>query len=342
MIVRLTQIDGKLPNLALMKLSAFYRARGAEIAFTKQVERDLLEPDYDRVYGSAIFSSSAGRVGTFRDNFRKAVVGGTWDVTNRITVEDELGVDEGEAADYSIYPRFVSSIGFTQRGCRLKCGFCVVPKKEGKPRSVNTIASLWRGEPYPKQLHILDNDFFGQPREQWEARIDEIRSGGFKVCLNQGINIRMITDEAATALASIRYYDDSFRFRRIFTAWDNVGDEERFFRGIDTLEHHGIPAKHVIAYMLVGYDHRETWERVLYRLYKMAARGIFPFPMVYGDRDRTLPLGGYNGNIGNRTLGDLQRWALRKTYQFKPFEEYDKNAKGSKSKDQLSFFEALA
>jgi hypothetical protein len=90
MIVRLTQIDGKLPNLALMKLSAFYRARGAEIAFTKQVERDLLEPDYDRVYGSAIFSSSAGRVGTFRDNFRKAVVGGTWDVTARLPPQVRL------------------------------------------------------------------------------------------------------------------------------------------------------------------------------------------------------------------------------------------------------------
>jgi hypothetical protein len=74
---------------------------------------------------------------------------------------------------------FAASIGFTQRGCRLKCG--VVPKKEGKPRSVNSIYSIWRGEPWPKHLHLLDNDFFGQPREQWEARIDEIKRGNFKV-----------------------------------------------------------------------------------------------------------------------------------------------------------------
>jgi hypothetical protein len=37
----------------------------------------------------------------------------------------------------------------------------VVPRKEGKPRSVNTIADIWRGKPWPKHLHLLDNDFFG-------------------------------------------------------------------------------------------------------------------------------------------------------------------------------------
>jgi hypothetical protein len=30
---------------------------------------------------------------------------------------------------------------------------------------VNRIAEIWRGAPYPRHLHLLDND--GQPREQW-------------------------------------------------------------------------------------------------------------------------------------------------------------------------------
>jgi hypothetical protein len=342
MIVRLTQIDGKLPNLALMKLSAHYRARGAEIAFTNQVERDLLEPDYTHVYGSAIFSFSAGRVSVFRSNFPAAVVGGTWDITNRVTVEDELGVDEGEAADYSIYPKFDGSIGFTQRGCRLKCGFCVVPKKEGKPRTVNTIASIWRGDPYPRHLHLLDNDFFGQPRDQWEARLDEIRTGNFKVCLNQGINIRMVDDESAKALDSVPYYDDSFKVRRLYTAWDNIGDEERFFKGVDTLERHGIAPYRLMAYMLIGYDKKETWLRVFHRLNRMHERGIRPYPMVYGDRNRGLPLGGYNGNVERRTLGEFQRYVIKRRYTFIPFEHYDVNARGSPDKRQGSLFEAMA
>lgn len=338
MMVRLTQIDGKLPNLALMKLAAFHRAQGHAIEFTKHVERGMFEPAYERVYGSAIFSFSADRVAKFKTAFPNAIVGGTWNTTDNRTVEQHLGIEDTETCDYSIYPDFTASIGFTQRGCRLKCGFCVVPKKEGKPRSVNTIASIWRGAPYPKHLHLLDNDFFGQPREQWEARLDEIRAGGFKVCLNQGINIRMIDDTSAAALATIPYYDDGFTVRRLYTAWDNIGDEHRFFRGVETLERHGIPPRHLLAYMLVGYDKRETWERVLYRFNKMTVLGIRPYPMVFGDRMRGLPPGQTNQRLGRKTLSDFQRWAIRKAYTFIPFEHYDVSAKGSAVADQFALF----
>lgn len=328
-VVRLTQLDGKLPNLALMKLAHYHRARGDDLHFSRSPYRDMLEPAYDRVYGSAIFSFTSDRVAKFRAEFPQAIVGGTWDVSDPTTVEDVIGEDESEAADYSIYPGFTASIGFTQRGCRLKCGFCVVPKKEGKPRSVNVIAGLWRGEPFPRHLHLLDNDFFGQPRDQWEARLDEMRSGGFRVCFNQGVNIRMIDDVSAQALASIRYYDDGFTTRRLYTAWDNIGDEARFFRGVDTLERHGIPPTHLLVYMLIGYDPRETWARVFYRFNKMTARGIRPYPMVMVDsRNKRLPLGGHNERIEHRTLAEFQRWVIRKAYTFVPFEHYDVNAKG--------------
>jgi hypothetical protein len=341
-VVRLTQIDGKLPNLALMKLAGHHRGLGDELHFTKRVERDMLEPKYDRVYGSAIFSMSAERVRAFRQQFPGAIVGGTHDITDNRTVEQILGVEENENYDYSIYPSFDGSIGFTQRGCRLKCGFCVVSKKEGRPRSVNTISSIWRGAPWPKHLHLLDNDFFGQPREEWEARIGEIIDGGFKVCLNQGINTRMINDDAARALASVPYYDDGFKVRRLYTAWDNLGDEERFFRGVDILERHGIPPRNLLVYMLVGYDKRETWERLFYRFNRMVEREIRPYPMVYGDRDRTLPLGGHNRPIGRRTLAEFQRWVIRKAYTFIPFEHYDVNAKGRSEPDQTDLWDGVA
>jgi hypothetical protein len=330
--VRLTQLDGKLPNLALMKLAHYHRERGDEIVFSKDVHRGTREGHYGHVYGSAIFSYSAPRVAEFRVNFPDAIVGGTHNLADPITVEQVLGLDaEVERYDYSIYPNFDASIGFTQRGCRLKCGFCVVPKKEGKPRSVNTIEQIWRGEPWPKHLHLLDNDFFGQPRELWQARIAEIKAGGFKVCFNQGINIRMIDDESAAALASIPLYDDSFQRQRLYTAWDNIGDEERFFRGVDTLERHGVRPSILLVYMLVGYDKRETWERVLYRFNRMAERGIRPFPMIYGNRNRGLPLGGANANLEARTLADFQRWAVRRLYTVTPFQADDTRARNARS-----------
>ncbi len=311
MKVRLTQIDGPLPNLALMRLAHWHRSRGDEVHFTRSPYKHLFEPEYDAVYGSAIFKYSAKRIETLRLNFPNAILGGTG-TFEPTTVESILGEGK-EVYDYSDYPKFTGSMGFTQRGCRLKCGFCVVPKKEGKARSVASVHDIWRGPGHKKHLHLLDNDFFGQPEDQWRARLDEIRDGKFKVCLNQGINIRMITDVAAEALASIEYRNQEFDARRLYTAWDNIGDEKVFFRGIDTLERHGIPAKHVMAYMLIGYDKRETWERIHYRFDRMVERGVMPFPMVF---DNT-----------RRDHKDFQRWAITGLYRAIPFSEYNVNAK---------------
>jgi hypothetical protein len=304
--VRITQLDGALPNLALMKLAHWHRAQGDAVTVIRRIEPDLFEPPYDRVYGSSIFAFSAPRVARFRQAWPEAVVGGTG-VGDAITVEQAIGIDRYEHYDYDGWD-VDYSIGFTQRGCRLRCKFCVVPAKEGRNRSLNTIAEIWRGPPHPKKLHLLDNDFFGQPREQWEARVDEIVDGGFRVCLSQGINIRLIDNPAAAALASMQYRDTKFDRRRLYTAWDNLGDEAVFFRGVERLEQAGIPADHLMVYMLIGYDRRETWDVIHYRFNRMVERGIRPFPMVY-DRSR-------------RDLTAFQRWANLGLYRIIPWEHY--------------------
>jgi hypothetical protein len=76
-IVRLTQIDGALPNLALMKLAHWHHRRGDDVHFSRSVERDLFEPPYDRVYGSVIFDFSAARLARFRATWPGAFIGGT-------------------------------------------------------------------------------------------------------------------------------------------------------------------------------------------------------------------------------------------------------------------------
>lgn len=307
--VRLTQLDGKLPNLALMRLAAFHEARGDVVHFSTSPYRDMFEPDYQTVYGSAIFSFSADALDRFRMEFPGAIIGGTG-TSDASTVETIIGDFDG--VSYAPWPDFKASIGFTQRGCRLACKFCVVPEKEGKPTSVATIADIWRGPGHPKNIHLLDNDFFGNP--EWRERLAEIRDGGFRVCFNQGINVRILTNEIARELATIEYRDDGFQRRRLYTAWDNIGDERIFFRGVDRLEAAGVPPKHLMAYMLVGYDPTETWERIFHRFNAMVARGIRPFPMVYGDRP---------------DLKRLQRWVIRREYLWKSWEEYQAERKAA-------------
>lgn len=278
--VLLLQLDGKIPNLALMRVAGHHRALGDYVELRRagnmaSVEVGLFDARWDTVYASAIFERSRPLAERVRAIYPGAVLGGTgWDIARTL---DDVGITA--APDYSIYPDEARSIGFTQRGCRLRCSFCVVPRKEGAVRQEATIADIWRGEPWPRTLLLLDNDFFGQPA--WRARVDELRAGAFRVSFNQGINARMLTDETAAAIASVDYRDDSMLVKRIYTAWDNRKDEGRLFAGLDALVRHGVKPDHIMVYILVGYWPGETHDDREYRRRRLREFGARPYPMPF-------------------------------------------------------------
>lgn len=280
MRVLLLHLDGKLPNLALMRVAAHHRGLGDSVTLRRAgnapaVERELGDPDWDRVYASLIFEVTRPLGERVRAIYPQAIIGGTgWDLG--VTLE-EHGI--GDALDYSAYPSFTSSMGFSQRGCRLRCSFCVVPRKEGGVRSAQTIAEIWRGDPWPRHIHLLDNDFFGQP--DWRARIDELRDGKFRVCFSQGINARFLTDETAAAIASVDYRDNKMKDRRLYTAWDNRKDERRLFAGLEALTKQGVKPRNIMVYILVGFWPGETHEDRDYRRARLRDFGAVPYPMPF-------------------------------------------------------------
>jgi hypothetical protein len=327
--VRVTQLDGKLPNLALMRLAAWHRHQGDDVRWERGATRQLHEPEYDIVYASAIFETSSKAVAKFRRQFPDAIIGGSGG--------DSLG-DDGKAVkvseivpsqfsglDYSAYPEFHASIGYASRGCRFKCrSFCMVPDAEGAGRSAGAIGQIWRGPGFPKDVHLLDNDFFGNP--DWRSVVEEVVSGGYRICINQGINMRLLAghpwnvpkskwtpeliaererlaDEQVEALVAMKPWDDQFKRRRIYAAWDNLGDEAVFMAGLDRLERHGIAPEAVMVYMLVGLDPRETWERILYRHGRLVERGVRPYPMPFHKLRFTRP-------DHYRALKRFQSWAV--------------------------------
>lgn len=321
MKIRLTQIYGKLPNLALMKLSHFYKAHGHEVFFEKSVMRGMFEPNYDLVFGSVIFSTSKKKVQLLRAHFPSAKIGGTGS-GEKWTVEDFTG-HYPDLYDYSLYPDFRHSIGFSQRGCRLKCKFCVVPEKEGKNRSANSIADIWRGEGYPKNLLLLDNDFFGQPN--WREKSEEIIAGGFKVCFSQGINVRLFDRDAAQVLGRMKYYDDQFKKRRIYTAWDNLRDADIFFRGIGYLLDAGIKPDDIMVYFLCNYWQKGLAADVWERFDRMKEIGLRPYPMVYDIQN------------ADAEIKAFQTWVIRRVYRKLPFSEYRRSGY-RKTKPTLPLF----
>lgn len=297
------QLDGSLPNLACLRIIGHHRAAGDSVEFRaahgpESVERGLFDAPYERVYASLIFEKTRPLANRLREVYPRALIGGTgWDYS---TTLQSAGVPEDTQPDYSQHSAYPHSIGFSQRGCRLKCSFCVVPKKEGGISDGTPIRDIWRGEPYPKNLILLDNDFFGHP--SWPDRIREIRDGGFRVNFSQGINARFLTTETAEAIASVDYFDSDFRKRRLYTAWDNRRDEGRLFAGLDCLKGAGVPPSRVMVYVLVGYDHGTKSGRGsitdddVYRIEQLRKWGADPYPMPF--------------TRSKETIG-FQRWVLR-------------------------------
>ena len=277
MNVLILQLDGKVPNIALMRVAAHHRALGDHITFRwgASPRRELWDSP-DLVYASAIFEKTRPAVQELKREFPDAIVGGTG-VDVALKLED-IGITTLEQ-DYSLYPNWRQSIGFSQRGCRLACIFCCVPKKERRIRTEKSIAEIWRGDPWPRELILLDNDHLGQPG--WQARIREIRDGNFKVSFCQGINVRLLNDESSEALASVDYRSDDMKTKRLYTAWDSKRDEARLFSGLERLVKYGVRPDHLLIYMLIGFWPGETDEDWLHRQSALRAFGARPYPMPF-------------------------------------------------------------
>jgi hypothetical protein len=313
--IRLTQIDGKLPNLALMKLSHYYKSKGDCVFFERSIVKGLFEPEYDLVYGSSIFTTSDKKINQFIQNFPNAIIGGTGTNDVTLTVENVLGLNDYEFYDYDIYPNFDASIGFSQRGCRLRCKFCIVPKKEGKNIGSNTIYNIWKQNPKNKgkKIHLLDNDFFGQ--ENWQQKANEIIEGNYRVCFSQGINIRLINEEGAFYLSKMKFRDDSFKKKRIYTAWDNKKDEHIFLKGINLIVDSGIKPNEIMVYFLCNYWEKGLTQDVWDRFNKMKEIGLLPYPMIFNKWE------------ASKELKQFQEWVIRGAYRVTPFGVFTKETK---------------
>lgn len=85
MKVLLLQLDGKIPNLALMRIAAHHRQRGDGVELRRAgnwsaVEHGLFDR-HDQVYASLIFERTRPLAERLRTVHPTAIIGGTgWDV----------------------------------------------------------------------------------------------------------------------------------------------------------------------------------------------------------------------------------------------------------------------
>ncbi|MDT8901859.1 radical SAM protein [Anaeroselena agilis] len=272
--VALIQVDGKLPNLALMKLSAYHKARGDDVILYRNPDDYLLGQDLfnpiDKAYAAVIFDDTVKRSSLRLAKKLAAAgveVGGTgWDITK--TLPPDI---EALPADYDLYG-ITYGFGFTSRGCIRTCPFCVVPRKEGNIRHVAWPVEI--ANPKSKALVLLDNNFLASPL--WREKAQQIIDHGYRVDFTQGLDIRLVTDEAADYIANMKHG------RRIHFAFDHIGDEQIVRSGIEKLLARGLRGDDLSFYVLTNYN--STHEDDRRRVDILDEYGANPFIMVYDKR----------------------------------------------------------
>ena len=257
MKVGLVDIDSKIPNLALMKLSQYHKQLKHKVELTSP----LWANQYDLVIASKIFTYTVMPILPL-----DAKVGGSGcDMKSKL-----IDPIEYIMPDYSLY-NCEYAIGFTSRGCNRKCPFCIVPEKEGKFRIVGQIESFWNGQ---EKLMLLDNAL-NTSDHHFDLILGQLRENNIKVDFSQGLDIRYLNDKQAYLLSGIRLW------KRIHFAWDFIQIEKHVRKGIEILHKHNV--KHIMFYVLIGFN--STPEEDLYRVETLRGLGVDPFVMPYDKFD---------------------------------------------------------
>lgn len=295
MKIGLIDVDSTgFPNLALMKIARYHTIVEDSVSWYSPFDT------YDIVYMSKVFMFTPDYPYPIT-NADKIVKGGTgYDIHAALPSY----IDNLQPL-YSLYPYINNrtAYGFITRGCPNKCGWCIVPKKEGNVHpymDVEDIAVDGR-----KNLILMDNNILAS--SYGIMQIEKIVAHGYRVDFNQALDARLVTPSIAQLLSQVRFID-VIRFGCDTPA--QIKECENAMRMID--HYHGKPRKYLL-YTMIGPDIEEAYHRLSHFRGQTHVRiAAQPF------RDPNNP---------NQTIPqwqrDMARWSMRRELYAKcDFKEY--------------------
>lgn len=308
MKIGLIDVDGhNYPNLPLMKISAFHKKQGDNVEWYNPIFSG--NEVYDIVYMSKVFSFSDDYM--YPINAKKIIKGGSGycielkngkEVYNKekdIKLPDEI---EHIYPDYSIYNIENTAYGFLTRGCPRGCSFCHVASKEGRcSYKVADLKEFWKGQ---KNIVLCDPNILAC--KDWKELLQQLIDSKAKVDFNQGLDIRLMTEEKAEMLKQIK-------IKMLHFAWDRYEDKNiilpkfKLFKDIT-----GFSERKLIVYVLCNFD--TTIEQDLERIYTLRDMGYWAYVMLY-DKEH-IPKG--------HILKKMQRWVNNRFIfaKCKKFDDY--------------------
>ena len=310
--IGLIDVDGhNYPNIPLMKISAYHKAQGDRVEWYDPMFSERM----DKVYVSKVFSFSpdfeyfinADEVSYGGSGYCISLVNGK-EVYDRSKDKDLPPEIEHIYPDYSIYDITDTAYGFLTRGCPRGCSFCHVEAKEGRRAyKVADLDEFWRGQ---KNIVLCDPNILAC--RDWKELLQQLIDSNAWVDFNQGLDIRLMTEEKAEMLKRIKTKNMHF-------AWDRYEDKDKVlpkfqqFKEITQIDYRKLG-----VFVLCNFD--TTFEQDLERIYTLRDLGFSPFVMLYNKEG--IPRG--------HRLRKLQRWCNNRFIfaTCKTFEEYCGEKKG--------------
>lgn len=292
------------PNLALMKISGYYKDPDQENGCGEDCEVELIldqfpidtlfsyDDCYDLIFVSKVFSFSKtpfdrliGNVIT-KENpvYKKYHLGGTGFFENDApNLPEKI---EHHKPDYDLYLNWVEreiknghvashysdyvdySIGFTTRGCFRKCKFCVNQKYNKAEKHSPIEEFLDETKPY---IYLWDDNFLAY--QGWEEILDSLEKTKKPFQFRQGLDIRLMTDRVAERLANTKYHGD-FIF-----AYDHLKDHDAVVRGLKTWRKY--TNRTTKLYVLSGFESQDEKDiiSIFERIHTLMKFGCLPYIM---------------------------------------------------------------
>lgn len=296
------------PNLALMKISAWHKAHGDSVEWYSP----MFSGHIDIVYMSKVFSFTPNY--PYYIDADKVIKGGSGYCISLADgkevyekrKDNELPPEiEHIMPDYSLYGITDTAYGFMTRGCPRGCEFCHVEAKEGKcSQKVANLSEFWSGQ---KNIVLMDANTFAC--KDWRDICGQLKDSGAYVDFNQGIDIRLMTEEKLTMLKDVKTKHVHFAFDR-YVDKNQIVPKMRMLKDIT-----GWNRSRVSVYILCGYN--STMDQNLERIQICRELDFTPYVMLYNKQG--IPRG--------HELRKLQRWCNNK-YIFWSCDSFDKYMKG--------------
>lgn len=240
MNIGILAVDSNYPNLALMKISSYHKARGDNVEWYNPL------CSYDKVYIAKVFSFTPDY--GYYINADQVEKGGTgYDIKKVLLPEIDRMIP-----DYDLYNVDKNlAYGLLTRGCPNHCKWCVVPKKEGNIATYMDIEEIAvNGR---KNIILMDNNILAS--DYGLQQIEKIISMGVRVDFNQGLDARLVTDDIARLLARVKW------IKRIRFGCDTPGQIAECERATALIDKYGYKGEYFF-YCILLKDFKEAFERV--------------------------------------------------------------------------------